>query len=135
MCIAAAWTATPAEAAEVIVVEGDRTVRRDDPLVPSRSESDLLHPPGGASRPRTATSSSRPRSSPPATSARKRRPSRGRRAVGRALRRARQAGRISRARHNRYLRIYRRARAVRRRTKGARGRQLGYAIRSLEGMA
>ena len=46
--IGAALTAAPAQAAEVIVVDGDHAVRRFDPVVPARSATDL--PPPGARR-------------------------------------------------------------------------------------
>jgi hypothetical protein len=55
--------------------------------------------------------------------------------VKRALRRAYQAHRLSRARYRRYLRVYRRAIAAHRRLRGARRHELGYVIASLEGMA
>jgi D-glucuronyl C5-epimerase C-terminus len=118
MAAAALPSAAPAQAGEVIVVDGGSARRVEDPFVPTRAQSDMGRPPG--------------RFHPPATAARS---TRGQRAVGRALRRALRARRISRGRYSRYRRAYRRARTVRRRTRGARGRQLGYAIVSLERIA
>jgi hypothetical protein len=82
----------PAEAAEVIVVDGDRAVRRDDPLVPSRAEAALGRPPGGRAIARASHLSAR------GTTVR------GQRAVGSALRRALRGGGISRGRFHRYRR-------------------------------
>ena len=110
--------AAPASAAPVLVVDGARVSKRDDPLVPSRSATDLGRPPV-ASVSRTAVAST----------------ARGRRAVTAGLRRAYRARRLSRARYRRYLRGYRRALSTHRRLRGARRAQLGYLIGSLEGMA
>jgi D-glucuronyl C5-epimerase C-terminus len=115
---AALLASAPANAGEVIVVDGDSARRVEDPLVPSRAQSDLGRPPGRFRAPVTAARSTR-----------------GQRAVGRALRRALRARRIGRGSYNRYRRAYRRARRVRRRLRGARGRQLGYVIFSLERIA
>jgi D-glucuronyl C5-epimerase C-terminus len=120
--LAAAAAGGPAEAAEVIVVDGDRAVRRDDPLVPSRAQIDLGRPPRPGARSRAAV-----RARPSST--------RGRRAVHAALRRALRGGKLSRARHDRYRRAYARSRSTLRRLRGARRIQLGYLIGSLERMA
>jgi hypothetical protein len=110
--------ATPAGAAEVLVVDGAHASKRDDPLVPSPSATDLGRPPlASASRVHVSSTV------------------RGRRAVAAGLRRAYRARRLSRAGYRRYLRGYRRALSTRRRLRGARGAQLGYLIASLEGMA
>jgi D-glucuronyl C5-epimerase C-terminus len=121
--ILAAAAGPPAEAAEVIVVDGDRAVRRDDPLVPSRAAIDLGRPPGAGARVRVAHAGARGSTS------------RGRRAVGAALRRARRAGAVSGTAYHRYRRAYARARSTWRRLRGARRTQLGYLIASLERMA
>jgi hypothetical protein len=111
---ALACAATPASAGPLIKVEGGSAQRVNDPLTPSASE---LEP--AAAGPLQAIASS----------------ARGRRAVGRELRKARRARRISRSRYNRYRRIYRKALSVRRRLRRSRGRQLGYVIVSLERVA
>ena len=119
-CGAAALGApAPAQAADVIHVQGDRAELRSDPFVPNGVEGDLGPPPGRPVRVPRAGASSR----------------RGERAVGRALGRAVRARRISRSRYSRYRRIFRRALSVRRRLRGARRRQLSYVIASVEGMA
>jgi D-glucuronyl C5-epimerase C-terminus len=112
--------AAAARAAPVIVVDGDRAERRDDPLVPDRASVRLAPPPGKA----TARAAGRVRVS-----------ASGARAVKRALGKALRAERITRGDYNRYRRDYRRARSVRRRLRGARGYQLGYVIASLDSIA
>ncbi len=111
----AAVAAGPARAAEVIVVDGERAARVEDPLAPSRAQAELGVPPAGpahAVRARGRTGS-----------------------VYRALRRQLRAGRISRPRYRGYVTTFRRARAVRRGLPGARGRQLGYVIGTVERIA
>jgi hypothetical protein len=126
--------AAPAQAGKVIVVQGDRAVKREDPLVPSRAATDLPAPPRRSAAARAASGSAAARAA--SASSRARASSRrGRRAVARALRQAVRARRISRARYRRYLRAYRRARSVARRLRGARRAQLGYVIGSIERMA
>lgn len=109
--------AGPTRAAEVIVVQGDHATRIDDPFVADSWRTDLAAP------------------TPPGRASIARRPSRGRRALLRALRKANRKGRISDARYGRYRRIYRRALKVRRGLGGARGQQLGYVIVSIERIA
>jgi D-glucuronyl C5-epimerase C-terminus len=106
-----AVAAGTAQAGELIVVKGDSARRVNDPLTPPASQ--LEAPRAGRA---VAVASS----------------VRGRRAVGRVLRRGRRKHSISRSRFNRYVRIYRQARRVRRGLRGARGTQLGYVIASLE---
>ena len=115
MAVAAACSA-PARAEPVIVVDRDRAQRVDDPFVPSRAETDLGPAPG---RPRFRAQLA----------------SHGPRALARVLRRAVQGGGISPAEQSRYRRIHRRARAILGRLRGARRRELGYVIRSLERIA
>jgi hypothetical protein len=119
--VLAALAAAPAtEAAEVIVVDGQSAVRRDDPLVPSRAEAGLGRPPGGGATARAAGLAAR------ASSAR------GRRAVRASLRRTLGARKISRARYDRYRRAYARSLSTLRRLRGARRIQLGYLVASVE---
>jgi len=112
--VALACAAGPAFAGERIVVTGGSAARVEDPLTPSASEFERPRARGLVAVASTV---------------------RGRRAVERALRKVRRARRISRSRFERYRRIYRKARSVRRRLHGSRGRQLGYVIASLEGIA
>jgi D-glucuronyl C5-epimerase C-terminus len=113
---AGAACGTPAHAEPVLVVDHDRAQRVDDPFVPSRAETDLGPAPG------------RPRLQAHMTG-------RGRQAVDRALRRAVTRRAISRSDSSRYRRIYRSARARNGRLRGARRRELGYVIQSLERIA
>jgi hypothetical protein len=141
--VASLVTVAAAQAAPVIVVNGDRAERRDDPLVPSRGEVRLVPPPGEAKADARIASRGRAHSKRASTlprrarmaSRRARMSSRGARAVKRALGRALRGDRIARRKYNRYRRDYRRARSVRRRLRGARGYQLGYVIYSLDRIA
>ena len=110
--------AAPARAAEVTVVDGERVVKHEDPLVPPRSASDIGPPPARTTLVAVAAARS----------------NKGPRAVRRALRRALRSRAIGRARYRSYVRTYRRARSVRRRLRGARRTQLSYVIGSLERM-
>ena len=121
--IGAALSGAPAQAAEVIVVDGDHAVRRSDPVVPARSASDLLRPPA---RPRRAAVTA----GAAATST-----ARGRRAVRRALVKTLRAKKISRPRYRRWKRQYLLARRTLRRLRGARRAQLGYVVSSVERLA
>jgi hypothetical protein len=114
--MAAAACSAPAQAEPVTVVDHDRAQRVDDPFVPSRAEIDLGPAPG---RPRLGAQTA----------------GHGRQAVGRVLRRAVQTGAISRTDHSRYTRTFRRARATLGRLAGARRRELGYVVQSLERIA
>jgi hypothetical protein len=113
---AAAACSAPARAEPVIAVDGDRAQRVDDPFVPSRADADLGPAPG---RPRLRAHAA----------------ANGRLTVDRALRRAVQKGAISGTDHSRYRRIHRRARVVLGRLAGARRRELGYVVQSLERVA
>jgi len=121
--LAAVAAAPSAEAAEVIVVDGQSAVRRDDPLVPSRAEASLGRPPGGRATARAAGLAARASSAA------------GRRAVLRALGRSLRGGTVSRARYNRWRRAYARSRSTLRRLRGARRIQLAYLVASLERLA
>jgi hypothetical protein len=108
LAAAAVWT-TPAHAAEVVVVGHSGAERVQDPFVPSQAEIALGPAPGSASV--RAFGSAK--------------------AVGRALRRAR----ITRSERASYRRAYSGARSTLRRLRGARRTELGYVVRSLEGIA
>jgi D-glucuronyl C5-epimerase-like protein len=107
----------PALAARVLVLDGEHVESRDDPFVPTGVEGDLGRPPGGA----------------PLAHATRR--SAGRKALGRALRRARRAHRIGPRSYRRYVRIYRSALRVLRRLHGSRRRQLAYVVGIAERLA
>ncbi len=114
--MAAASCSTPARAESVIVVDHDRAQRVDDPFVPSRAAIDL-GPARGRPQFRAHIADH------------------GRRAVARGLGRAVQTRAISRSDYRVYRRSYRRARAVLGRLAGARRRELGYVVQSLERIA
>jgi hypothetical protein len=109
---AAAAVAGPAQAAPVMVVDGDRAQRVDDPFVPTAADIDLGAEPG--------------RRAPSAVAS-----GRGGAAVGRALR----SRAITRADAAAYRRAYRGAVRTLRRLRGARRRELGYVVGSLERIA
>jgi hypothetical protein len=115
----------PAQAAEVILVKGDRAVRVNDPSVPSKAEIALVAP--GRSRATTARVGTRA----PARSRAAARPRADRRAVHRALR-----GRaLDKADTRRWRRWYVASLRTYRRLRGARRQQLGYVIDSVEALA
>lgn len=126
--VIAAFGAAPAHGSTVLVVNGDRAVQREDPLVPARAGSDVGLPPRAAPRQSRARARTRNR-------ARSARAPKGRRATLRALREALLRGDIDAGSYNRYRRVYLRARTVRRRLRRGRRRQLGYVITSLDRMA
>ena len=108
--------AAPAHAAPVIVVGQGQVERVDDPFVPAPADIDLGPAPG---RPRVRAHSA----------------AQGSQAVGRALGLAAQRGAISGPVYSRYRRTYRRGRATLGRLSGARRRELGYVVRSVERVA
>ena len=114
--MAAAACSAPASAEPVTVVDHDRAERVDDPFVPSRAETDLGPAPG---RPRFRAQIAG--NGPPA--------------VAGVLRRTVQRRAISRSDYSRYRRIYGRARGIIGRLAGARRRELGYVVESLERIA
>jgi hypothetical protein len=132
---ASALASVPAQAGEVIVVDGKRAVRVDDPHVPSKRSISLGLPVGGhtlgiasARRPagaarawRRARSSAKPRAD--------------RRAVYRALSRAERRNRIASGSYRRWRRWYVNSIRSYRRLRGARRDQLGYVIDSVEALA
>lgn len=121
---AALLAAAPAQAADVLVVDGPRVERVDDPFVPDGAAVEALSP--GV----VARSSSRR-----ADRKRRRAARRARRATGRALRRALRREAISRRRYRSYRRTVMRARRVRRRLRGERRRELESAIALVDGLA
>jgi hypothetical protein len=130
---AAAVLAAPAQAGEVIVVDGNHAERVSDPAVPTRAEAALGMPVGGralAGMPRAGASSrSTPASRARASS------TRGRRAVYASLRRELRRGRITRSRSRRWRVTYVRAVRTLRRLRGSRAAQLRYVLASVESLA
>jgi hypothetical protein len=115
--------AAPAQAGEVILVDGDRAQRVNDPAVPSQREISLGPPMGG-------------RAPLPGVAAQRKRKGRAdRRAVYRALSRNARRNRIEEADYRRWRRWYIRALRTYRRLRGARREQLGYVIDSVEALA
>ena len=100
----------------MIVVGHGQVERVDDPFVPAPSDIDLGPAPG---RPQVRAHSA----------------AQGSQAVGRALRLAAQRRAISGSEYSRYRRTYRRGRATLGRLSGARRRELGYVVRSVERVA
>jgi len=134
---AALCAPTPALAGEVLSVDGGRVTRIEDPFVPDGTSSDLgraRRGPRARSAPRAGAARTRP-AAPRGKRKKKRGPTRGQKAVGRALSGALRAGRISRAEINRYRRLYDRSRSTRKKLRGARGRELGGVIGTLEAIA
>src|SRR5215211_303427 len=143
--IAAALIATPAQAGEVIVVDGDHAVRKNDPAVPTRAEIELGDASlaaetagrggaapagrGAAASGRGRASASRARS---ATRARAAGSASARRAVDRAIGRARG---VSAADKKRWQRSYALSLRTLSRLSGARATQLRYVISSVERLA
>jgi hypothetical protein len=117
----AAVAAGPAQAGQVIVVDGNRAERVFDPAVPSRAEVEL--PPAGQAR--AAAAGARARAST----------KRGRRAVYAALRRELRRKHIERADYRRWRTTYVRSIRTLRRLRGARATQLRYVLTSVESLA
>jgi hypothetical protein len=115
-----AAAAAPAQAGQVIVVDGGHAERVNDPAVPTRAEIALPR----ASRP-VATTAARARAST----------KRGRRAVYAALRREARRKRIARSQYRRWRATYIRSIRVLRRLRGARATQLRYVLTSVESLA
>ena len=117
----AAVAAGPAQAGQVIVVDGNRAERVFDPAAPSRSEVEL--PPVG--RMRASAAAARARAST----------RRGRRAVYAARRKELRRKHITRAENRRWRRTYVRSIRTLRRLSGARATQLRYVLTSVESLA
>jgi D-glucuronyl C5-epimerase C-terminus len=116
----AAVAAGPAQAGQVIVVDGDHAQRVTDPAVPSRAQIELPPP---AARPRAVAARAR-------ASTR-----RGRTAVYAALRRELRRKHIKRADYRRWRTTYVRSVRTLRRLRGARATQLRYVLTSVESLA
>ena len=127
------FAAAPAQAGEVLVVDGPRLVSKTSPFVPSRSISSLGREPRTFVPTRARAGAVAGLSAQPGS--KKRRPTRGQQAVARALRSALRSKRISAKRYRSYTRLYRLARSRRARISKARGRELGYVISALEQVA
>jgi D-glucuronyl C5-epimerase C-terminus len=141
---ALAVIATPAQAGEVVVVDGGKAKRVQDPAVPSRAEIELGMPVGGAGPLGFAASSSSARtaraSRESARAARAWRTARsssqrGRRAVYRTLSRELRRTKIASTDYRRWRRYYVLAIRALRKLRGARRTQLRYVTDSVEALA
>jgi hypothetical protein len=119
----AAVAAGPAQAGQVIVVDGDHAERVSDPAVPTRAEAALVAPGRGSAV--AAAAGARARAST----------KRGRNAVYAALRRELRRKRIERADYRRWRATYVRSIRTLRRLRGARATQLRYVLTSVESLA
>jgi hypothetical protein len=117
--VAALTLAGPAQAGQVIVVDGNHAQRVEDPAVPTRAEIALGAP--------TVASASRVRARTSTKS--------GRRAVYSALRRELRRKRISTSAYRRWRATYVRSVRTLRRLSGARATQLRYVLTSVESLA
>ncbi len=139
---AALLAAAPAQAGEVILVDGDRAVRVNDPSVPAEREIALGMPVGGRGPLGTAAARSgrearaarrargawrRARGAPPKR--------RDRRAVYSALRRVQSRDGVEEADARRWRTWYVRSLRTYKKLRGARAQQLGYVIDSVEALA
>ena len=143
----AAALAAPAEAAEVIVVDGGRAERVQDPAVPTKAEAAIGIPVGGAGSPRPTSgfqaATAVRRAGAARTDARAARAwrtarsssRRGRRAVYSALSRQVAREKISTSSSRRWRRWYVLSLRALRRLTGARDAQLRYVVDSVEALA
>jgi D-glucuronyl C5-epimerase C-terminus len=127
--------AATANAGEVILVEGDRAVRVNDPAVPTQGDISLGPPMGGRAPLSTAAArrGGAARAWRRAQGAKRKR--KDRRAVYSALSRMHRRGAIERGEYRRWRRWYVRSIRTYRRLRGARREQLGYVIDSVEALA
>ena len=116
--------AVPAQAGQVIVVDGSHAQRVNDPTVPTRAEAALLMP-----GPRRAGAASASRVKARAST------KRGRRAVYAALRKQLRRKSIARSQYRRWRATYVRSIRALRRLRGARATQLRYVLTSVESLA
>ena len=116
-----------ADAATVMRVDGSKVTRVDDPSVPSRGAGDLGRMPAGP--PPAAGAAQTPKRK------KKKGPTRGEKAVDRALKAAVRRRGISRKAEASYRKTYRLARSRRDRLKGQRKRELNYVVTTLEAIA
>jgi hypothetical protein len=125
--VAAVVTAAPAQAGQVIVVDGNHAQRVEDPAVPTRAEAALGMPAGApvASATRARVSARRSRAAS----------RRGRNAVYAALRKELRRKYIKRANYRRWRATYVRSVRTLRRLGGARATQLRYVLSSVESLA
>jgi D-glucuronyl C5-epimerase C-terminus len=127
--------AATSSAAEVIVVDGDRAVRVNDPAVPGKGEISL-GPPMGGRAPLSTAAVRRGRAARAWRRAQGAAPKRrDRRAVYSALRRMQRREAIESGEYRRWRRWYVRSLRTYRRLRGARQDQLGYVIDSVEALA
>jgi hypothetical protein len=124
--------AAPAQAGQVIVVDGNHAKRVNDPNAPSKAEIELP-PAGGAAVASSARSGASARAWARARSSAK--PRADRLAVYRALKRALRSKRISASSYRRWRGWYVHAIRTYRHLRGARKAQLGYVIDSVEALA
>jgi hypothetical protein len=124
---AALAAAAPAHAGEVILVEGDRAVRVNDPDVPSKREISLREPVSGQATARSARAWPRARGAAA--------PRKDRRAVYAALTRGLRGNRIEQGEYRRWRRWYTQSLRTYRSLRGPRREQLGYVIDSVEALA
>jgi hypothetical protein len=130
--VALAVLAAPAQAAPVIVVDGNRAERVNDPAVPSRAEVSLGMPIGGRAAPGVPMAGARASAARgPARASSKR----GRRAVYAALRKELRRERITIEQYRRWRRDVVRAVRTLRKLRGARRTQLAYVLASVESLA
>jgi hypothetical protein len=122
--VAAITIAAPAQAGEVIVVDGNHAQRVEDPAVPTRAEI-ALEMPARASAARASASHVRARASTRS----------GRRAVYSALRKELRRKHIRRSSYRRWRATYVRSLRTLRRLGGARAAQLRYVLTSVESLA
>jgi hypothetical protein len=120
----AALAAAPAQAGQVIVVDGNHAQRVNDPAVPTRAEAALPMLAGGRA---AVAAASRVRARASSRS--------GRRAVYAALRRELRRKHIRSADYRRWRRTYVRSIRTLRRLGGARAAQLRYVLTSVESLA
>ena len=125
--VAAVVTAAPAQAGQVILVDGDHAQRVEDPAVPTRAEA-ALGMPAGTPRASAARAQASARRSRAASR-------RGRNAVYAALRKELRRKHIKRADYRRWRTTYVRSVRTLRRLRGARATQLRYVLTSVESLA
>jgi hypothetical protein len=125
---ALAVTAAPAYAGEVIVVDGAKAERVQDPAVPTRAEIELGMPVGGRASKDSARAARAWRTARSSSA-------RGRRAVYAALRRELRRKKIKSSNYRRWRRSFVRTQRTLRRLRGARRSQLLYVAGSVEALA
>ena len=125
--VAAVATAAPAQAGQVIVVDGNHAQRVQDPAVPTRAEA-ALDMPAAAAGPSAARARASARHGLAASR-------RGRSAVYAALRKELRRKRIERADYRRWRTTFVRSLRTLSRLSGARATQLRYVLTSVESLA